>query len=151
MTSDEDEKFNRVVDKLREAIKDEMRTSYSEIVIHEYSHPENVGRMTNSDGFARITGVCCDTMEIFLKIDDERLIDSQLMTDGCGATIACGSMVTKMSKGKTIDDALSISSEDLVEILEGLPEENLHCAALATDTLHRAIVNHISRVKEGSS
>jgi len=151
MTSPEDEKFNRVVEKLREAIKDEMRAAYSETVIHEYSHPKNVGRMTKPDGFARITGVCGDTMEIYLKVGDDRIIDSQFVTDGCGATIACGSMITKMSKKKSIDEALTISSEDLVDILNGLPEENLHCAALATDALQRAIVNYISRVKEGSS
>ncbi|MBU4221554.1 MAG: iron-sulfur cluster assembly scaffold protein, partial [Euryarchaeota archaeon] len=91
------------------------------------------------DAFAILTGWCGDTMEIYLMVEHEIVADITFMTDGCGATIACGSMLTSMVKGKSLDEAEAITEDYLIAALEGLPEENLHCAHLAIITLRDAL------------
>ena len=78
-------------------------------------------------------------MEMYLKIQDEKVSEITFMTDGCGATIACGSMLTSMVKGKSIADTMGITKDDLINALDGLPKDNLHCAALAVGTLRKAL------------
>ena len=78
-------------------------------------------------------------MRMDLRIKDNVIQDARFWTDGCGASLACGNMLTSMIKGKNIDEADSISSEQLLEVLDGLPEEHQHCAKLAVDTLHKVI------------
>jgi nitrogen fixation NifU-like protein len=112
---------------------------FSERVIEEYNNPKNIGKMEQPDAFATITGWCGDTMEIYLKMDHDIIEDILFMTDGCGATIACGSMLTSMVKGKSIDKVEIITKDDLITALEGLPEENLYCAHLAIIKLENAL------------
>ena len=112
---------------------------FSERVIEEYNNPKNISKMAQPDIFATLTGWCGDTMEIYLKMDHDIIEDISFMTDGCGATIACGSMLTSMVKGKSVKDAKAITDNDLITALQGLPEENLHCAHLAIITLEKAL------------
>jgi nitrogen fixation NifU-like protein len=104
--------------------------------------------MEDADGFARVTGPCGDTMEIWLRAKNGNLIDVTFLTDGCGTSLASGSMVTEMSKGKDITDALKINQQDVLRALGGLPEESQHCALLAADTLKEAIRNYRVMTKE---
>src|SRR4030042_1141426 len=96
-------------DELQEKVNAEMQRIYSETVIDHAMNPRNVGRMENADGFARITGPCGDTMEIWLRVRNDNIVEASFMTDGCGTSIAAGSMVTEMAKGRTISQALKVS------------------------------------------
>ena len=131
-------------EQLQELVINEMRENYSEIVIDHVMNPRNVGNMDNASGFARITGPCGDTMEIWLKVRDATITESTFMTDGCGTTIAAGSIVTELAKGKTVIQAHKISQQDVLSALGGLPEENQHCALLAANTMREAIKDYLA-------
>lgn len=133
---------------LQEQIIAEMRQVYTETVIDHAMNPRNVGSMAQADGFASITGPCGDTMEIWLRVKDNKVEDATFWTDGCGTTIACGSMVTEMVKGKTIAQALSLTQDEILTALGGLPEDSLHCALLAANTLREAIQDYIALQRE---
>jgi len=115
-------------DEFQELVKAEMRKVYSEIVVDHAMNPRNVGNMENADGFASITGPCGDTMEIWLKVRNGSIVEASFMTDGCSTTIAAGSMVTELAKGKNVTQALKIGQQDVLSALGGLPEESQHCA-----------------------
>lgn len=131
--------FDKMIDKIQNEIYEQERMIFSERVIKEYNNPKNIGKMAQPDAFATLTGSCGDTMEIYLKMDHDIIEDISFMTDGCGATIACGSMLTSMVKGKSVEEAKAITDDDLITALQGLPEENLHCAHLAVITLEKAL------------
>jgi nitrogen fixation NifU-like protein len=124
------------------------RKIYSQTVIDHAIHPRNLGTMQNFDGFARITGPCGDTMEVWLKVNTDTITDISFMTDGCGTSIASGSMMTELARGKSITVAIRICQQDILEALGGLPEENQHCALLAANTLKAAIRDCIAMQKE---
>ena len=129
-------------------IKAEMRKVYSETAIDHAMNPRNVGDMNDADGFAKVTGPCGDTMEIWLKIKDDSIADATFMTDGCGASIASGSMVTEIAKGKNVSEVWKISQQYVLNVLGGLPEESKHCALLAANTLREAIRDYLAMKKE---
>lgn len=145
MSSEKDSRFGKIVDEIQAAIEKEAGILYSKKVIQEANNPQNVGRMSKSDGIGEITGPCGDTMEFYLKVEDDKISDIKFYTDGCGPTIACGSMATKLVKGKGIEDAIKVTSQDIIEALEGMPEENLHCGKLAADTLQKTINNYLEK------
>lgn len=122
----------------------EMKKFYSETVIDHAMHPRNLGEFPKADGFSSITGSCGDTMEIWLKITNNKINKAMFLTDGCAATIACGSMITEMITGKEILEAQKISQDDLLAALDGLPKNNEHCALLATITVKEAIKDYLS-------
>lgn len=129
-------------------VKDEMKKVYSETVIDHAMNPRNVGLMEDADGFARITGPCGDTMEIWIKVNDDIIIKSNFMTDGCGTSIASGSMVTELARGKNITEAQRISEQDVLTALGGLPDKSKHCALLSANTLKAAIRDYIAMKRE---
>ncbi len=135
-------------EKFEELIKAEMRKVYSEATIDHSMNPRNVGDMEDADGFARVTGPCGDTMEMWLKVRDGTIAKATFLTDGCGTTIASGSMVTELTKGKSIAEAQKISQENVLNALGGLPEESQHCALLAANTLKAAIRDYLAMQKE---
>ena len=135
-------------EQFEELIKEEMRKVYSEIAIGHAMDPRNVGNMESADGFAKITGPCGDTMEVWLKVSNETIIEATFMTDGCGTSIASGSMVTEMAKEKSIIEARKIDQQDVLSALDGLPEESQHCALLAANTLKAAIRDYLAMKKE---
>jgi len=135
-------------DELEEYVTDEMRSTYTDTVIDHAMNPRNVGSIPNADGFARVTGPCGDTMEIWLRVKDSRIRDATFWTDGCGPSIACGSMATEMIMGKRTVDALRITQEDILNSLGGLPEESHHCALLAANTLNQAVRDYITLKNE---
>lgn len=135
-------------DELEKEIMDEMRKAYTETVIDHAMNPRNAGKIALADGFGHITGPCEDTMEIWLRINGGTIVDASFSTDGCSATVACGSMATEMIKNKDVTQALAISQNDILETLGGLPEGNLHCALLAANTVKAAIQDYITMRKE---
>ena len=143
MTEEEEDNLDEMAKMIQAAILEQERAMFSKRVLREYNDPKNVGRMADPDSTGVIHGPCGDTMEIYLKVKGATIAETTFMTDGCGPTIACGSALTGMVKGRSITDATKITDADLLEALGGLPEENLHCAKLAVDTLHRAIRHYL--------
>lgn len=131
-----------------ESIRQEMREVYSETVADRALRSRNLGEMENADGFGRITGPCGDTMEIWLRVQGNVVVTATFATDGCGATVACGSLLTELARGKTVPQALGISQQDVLDALGGLPEDNVHCALLAVNTLREAIMDYLAFKKE---
>ncbi|MFZ7110248.1 MAG: iron-sulfur cluster assembly scaffold protein [Desulfatiglandales bacterium] len=102
-------------------------------------NPPRMGTIETPDGHARVTGTCGDTMEMFLRFEDETVTNASFQTDGCGSSRACGSIAAEMSIGKTPDEMLDISGEAILERLGPFPEEERHCAFLAAETLQEAL------------
>lgn len=139
--------FDRAMEELQEQILEQARAYYSDKVVQEFYHPKNLGLIMEPDAYASILGPCGDTMEIYLRLNGEGIVKAAFMTDGCGATVACGSMLTQMVEGKSLEEAAAITPEALIRALDGLPEEHVHCALLAVSTLRAAIAEH-SRADE---
>jgi len=135
-------------EQFQELIKAEMRKIYSEIAIDHSMNPRNLGGMEDADGLAKVTGPCGDTMEIWLEVKNGTIADAAFMTNGCGTSIASGSMVTELAKGRSIAEAQRIMQQDVLNALGGLPEESVHCALLAADTLKAAIRDYLAMKKE---
>ncbi|MHC1611228.1 MAG: iron-sulfur cluster assembly scaffold protein [Candidatus Methanospirareceae archaeon] len=134
--------LDKIADGIEERIRKEEREIYTERTLAEAYNPKNVGEMKDPDGAARVTGPCGDTVQIHLQIEGDRIVDSKFITDGCGASIACGSVITEMVKGKTIEEAFRVEDTDVLSVLGGLPEENVHCALLAANTLRAALEDY---------
>ena len=132
------------LDDLQGQVIAEMRKVYSEKAIDHAMNPRNVGNIPNADGFGTVTGSCGDTMEIWLKVKDEKVAFATFWTDGCGTSIACGSMVTEMVTGKGIIEARRITQDDVLHSLGGLPEESAHCALLAANTVREAVKDYLA-------
>ncbi len=129
---------------------------YSETVMDHFSNPRNVGTIPDADGVGSVGNpVCGDLMKIFIKVKDDHIEDIKFQTFGCGAAIATSSMVTEMVKGKTLDEALTVSNKAVAEALGGLPPQKMHCSNLAADGVHEAIKDYRSKLapeaKDGQS
>ena len=121
---------------------------YSDIVMDHFMNPRNVGEIEDADGVGEVGNpVCGDMMTFNIKVADGRLSDVKFKTFGCGAAIAVSSMVSEMATGKTLDEALKITREDVAEQLGGLPKQKMHCSNLGTDALHKAIQDYLARQK----
>jgi nitrogen fixation NifU-like protein len=131
--------FDRFVAELQSKIDEREREIYSARVIETARNPRNLGRMAGPDVQAIVRGWCGDTMEMYLRLDGEWIQEATFMTDGCGPSVACGSMLTIMVQGMSLEEAGQIKPEDLIDALDGLPEESTHCAELAVTTLQEAI------------
>jgi nitrogen fixation NifU-like protein len=137
--------FEKTANELQESIMEDAKKIYSEKVIELWLNPRNRGKVRKADGFAKIKGPCGDTMQISFKVKDGRLSKIKFMTDGCASSIAAGSIATELAQGRKIEEAAEISQEMILDALDGLPEESVHCALLASNTLKEAIKNHISK------
>ena len=136
-------------EKFAEELQDAVLEGYSDQLKHEFLHPQNVGKIENPRSSASITGVCGDTVEMYLSISEGRINDIKFMTDGCGFTTACASYVTRISKGKTIGDALRINPKDVDSHFGGLPAEHKHCSVLAVGTLVSALEKYLGGSPDG--
>lgn len=117
---------------------------YTEKVMDHFTNPRNVGEIKDADGVGEVGNAKCgDIMRIYLKVENDIIIDIKFKTFGCGAAIATSSMVTEMVKGKNINEALKISNQAVADALGGLPPVKMHCSNLAADALHEAIKNYI--------
>jgi nitrogen fixation NifU-like protein len=135
-------------DELQETVWADIRKVYSETAIDHFIHPRNLGILPDDDGFAKITGPCGDTREIWIRVRQGTISKVHFMTDGCRSSIASGSMVTVLAIGKTLGEAQRISQQVILNALGGLPEENQHCALLASNTLKAAIQNFLTQPRE---
>jgi nitrogen fixation NifU-like protein len=134
--------FEKTVNELQASIMEDARKIYSEKVIERWLNPRNWGKMKKPDGFAKIKGPCGDTMQISFKVKDQRISRVRFTTDGCASSIASGSMATELAQGKKLEEAAEVSQQVILQALKGLPEESVHCALLASNTLKEAIKNY---------
>jgi nitrogen fixation NifU-like protein len=125
---------------------------YSDKVMEHFRNPRNVGQIVNPDGIGHVGNpVCGDIMELYIKVEDGIIVDAKFKTFGCGAAIATSSMITELVKGKSVEEALSISNRAVAEALDGLPPIKMHCSVLAEEALKSAIDDYMnnSRNKKG--
>ncbi|HOG08100.1 MAG TPA: iron-sulfur cluster assembly scaffold protein [Syntrophales bacterium] len=115
----------------------------SEKVVDYGTHPQNYGTLEKPDGYAKIKGPCGDTMEVFLRIRNDKIDDIAYTTDGCLPSHAAGTAATVMARGKAIRDCLRINQSSILEHLGGMPEDSEHCALLAASTFHKALRNYV--------
>ncbi|MGN0767723.1 MAG: Fe-S cluster assembly scaffold protein NifU [Christensenellales bacterium] len=119
---------------------------YSKKVLDTFANPKNVGEIENADGVGTVGNAKCgDIMQVFLKIENDVIVDAKFKTFGCTAAIASSSMATEMIKGKTLDEALKLKNADVVEALEGLPPQKIHCSVLAEEAIAEAIKDYRSK------
>ena len=126
-------------DSYKELLKNALKDDFSSAALEHALNPRNFGRIESADSYARTTGPCGDTMEIWLTAEDHKIKQATFETDGCLTTIAAGSMATEMVKNKKLTEALQIEQQSILEALGGLPEESEHCALLAANALRGAL------------
>lgn len=140
--------FDKEMEELQASIIADARKVYSEEVIERWLSPKYIGEMEKPQGCGKVKGPCGDTVKVFLNIHNDKIIDARFITDGCATTIAAGSMVCELAIGKNIKDAFKISNEVILKNLGGLPEDNAHCALLASNTLKEALTDYLTSKKE---
>ena len=119
---------------------------YTETVMDHFTHPRNVGEIPDASGVGEVGNAKCgDIMKMYLKIKDDRIEDAKFETFGCGSAIASSSMATELIKGKTVDEALAVTNEQVVDALGGLPAYKLHCSVLAEESIKAAVKNYYDR------
>jgi len=125
-----------------------MMSMYSKKVIEHFLNPRNMGKLDDPDGVGTAGNpICGDTMTIYIKVKNNRIVDIKFQTFGCAAAIATSSMITELAKGKTIEEAEKITRDDVADALEGLPPIKMHCSNLAADALKAAIDDYKKRKK----
>lgn len=121
---------------------------YSEKVMDHFRNPRNVGEIENANGVGEVGNAKCgDIMRIYLHVEDDIIQDVSFETYGCGSAIASSSMATELIKGKTIDEAWTLTNKAVAEALDGLPPVKMHCSVLAEEAIHKAINDY--RVSKG--
>ena len=119
---------------------------YSAKVMEHFANPRNVGELADANGIGEIGNAKCgDIMKIYLKIENDTIVDCSFKTFGCGAAIATSSMATELIKGKPLDEALKLTNKAVVEALDGLPPVKIHCSVLAEQAVRAAIVDYYEK------
>lgn len=119
---------------------------YSEKVMDHFRNPRNVGVIENADGVGEVGNAKCgDIMKIYLKIDNDIIVDVKFETFGCGSAIASSSMATELIKGKSVSEALALTNKAVAEALDGLPPHKLHCSVLAEEAIKKALQNYYEK------
>lgn len=125
---------------------------YSEKVMDHFSNPRNVGEIDGANAVGEVGNAKCgDIMKIYMDIQDNVIKDVKFKTFGCGAAIATSSMATEMVKGKTVDEALALTNKAVMEALDGLPKEKIHCSVLAEEAIQSAIEDYKKRRGEATN
>lgn len=119
---------------------------YSEKVMDHFQNPRNLGKMENADGIGEVGNAKCgDIMKMYIKVEDGIIADVKFNTFGCGSAIATSSMATEMIKGKPVEEALKLSNQAVVEALDGLPTQKIHCSVLAEEAVKAAVKDYYDR------
>lgn len=135
--------IDEFVANLQNQIFEETRSAFGELGFQRWRNPLYRGKMDAPDGYGRLTGTCGDTMEIFLKFENERVYAASFLTDGCGSSTVCGSLAAEMALGKMPEDLADVTGEAILNLLGTFPAEDEHCAFLAAATLQEALSDFI--------
>ena len=120
--------------------------AYSEKVMEHFANPHNVGEIKDADGVGKVGNPKCgDIMRMYIKVENDTIVDVKFMTFGCGAAIATSSMATDLVKGKKIEDALKLTNKAVMEALDGLPAVKVHCSVLAEQAIKAAVSDYYRR------
>ena len=120
--------------------------AYSEKVMEHFANPHNVGEIKDADGVVEVGNPKCgDIMRMYIKVENDTIVDVKFMTFGCGAAIATSSMATDLVKGKKIEDALKLTNKAVMEALDGLPAVKVHCSVLAEQAIKAAVSDYYRR------
>lgn len=118
---------------------------YTETAMEHFINPRNIGVIDNADVIIQVGDPSCgDSLLLFMKIEDDVLIDVKFRIKGCGAAIATSSMATQMAKGKKLEEVLKLTNQEVASALDGLPEEKMHCSSIAVGALHEGILRYLS-------
>ena len=119
---------------------------YSEKVMDHFRNPRNVGMIEDADGVGEVGNAKCgDIMKIYLRIEDDIVVDVKFETFGCGSAIASSSMATELIKGKPVSDVQQLTNRAVVEALDGLPAHKVHCSVLAEEAIKLALKDYYDR------
>ncbi len=130
----------------------ETYTLYNETVMEHFMNPRNMGDLKDADGIGEVGAAACgDIMKISLKIKDGRIEDARFKTFGCGSAIASSSMATELIKGRSIDEAMNFSNQEVVDALGGLPPVKIHCSVLAEEALKAALEDYLKKHPEAAT
>lgn len=132
------------LDSLQEEIFDDARKALGERGFQRWRNPRYNERMDNPDGYARLTGECGDTMEIFLKFEHNRVKQASYTTNGCASSSVCGSFAAELALGRDPDELTDITPEAVLAAVGRLPEQDMHCASLAARTVQEALSHYMS-------
>lgn len=143
--------FDDFVDGLQNQIFDETRAAYGDVGFQRWLKPLYMGSIDNPDGYGRITVSCADTMQIYLKFENEKVKEASFQTDGCGSSTVCGSFAAELSLGKSPDEVMEITGETILKKVGGLPEEDKHCAFLSANALQEALNDYMIKQKRKES
>ena len=123
---------------------------YTEQVMDHFMNPRTVGEIEDANGVGTVGNAKCgDIMKIYIKVENDVIVDVKFKTFGCGAAIATSSRATEMVKGKTIEEALKVTNKMVADSLGGLPPVKMHCSVLAEEALHAAIQDYKDRMEKG--
>ncbi|MHC4198178.1 MAG: Fe-S cluster assembly scaffold protein NifU [Planctomycetota bacterium] len=123
-----------------------MNGPYSDKVMEHFSSPHNVGELDDADGVGEVGNPACgDIMKMYIKVEDDVIVDTRFKTFGCGAAIATSSMATDLIKGKSVEEALQVTNKAVAEALGGLPKQKLHCSVLAEEAIQAAIDDYLKK------
>ena len=119
---------------------------YSEKVMDHFMNPRNVGKIEDADGVGEVGNAKCgDIMKMYIKVENNILVDVKFNTFGCASAIATSSMATELIKGKTIEEALELTNKAVAEALDGLPAVKMHCSVLAEEAIKAAIEDYMAK------
>ncbi len=119
---------------------------YSDKVMDHFQNPRNVGKMDDADGIGEVGNAKCgDIMRMYIKVKDGIITDCKFNTFGCGSAIATSSMATELIKGKPVEEALQLSNQAVVEALDGLPPQKIHCSVLAEEAVQAAVKDYYDK------
>ena len=137
------DRLDDFIRQLQDQIYEETRAAYGQKGFERWLNPLYRGALENPNGYARISGSCGDTMQIFLRFENDRVEEATFQTDGCGSSSVCGSFAAELALGKNPDELAEVAGETILKILGGLPEDEQHCAYLAAETLQAALDHYM--------
>ena len=121
---------------------------YSEKVMDHFKNPRNVGTIEDASGVGTVGNAKCgDIMKIYLKIEDNIIVDVKFETFGCGSAIASSSMATELIKGKPVSEAAKLTNKAVAEALDGLPPQKIHCSVLAEEAIKKALEDYYQKAQ----
>ncbi len=136
------DRLDDFVKELQDKIYDDTLRDYGEKAFERWLDPKYMYAMDDADTHGRITGSCGDTMEIFLKFEGGKVSQASFVTDGCGPSMICGSLAAELAMGKNPEKIREITAETILDTIGGLPDDDVHCATLAANTLQVALHNY---------
>ena len=137
--------FDHFVKGLQSQIFDETRKEYGEVAFQRWLKPLFSGALDNADGHGKVTGTCGDTMEIFLKFENDRVREASFKTDGCGTSAVCGSFAAELAHGRNPDEITDVTGELILSVIGRMPENDRHCAFLASEALQEALDDYMRK------